>query len=162
MAFCSVLVLGAGALLACGAEEVREAAITELAIGSWACAPDAPGADELPFTVQIRGGGTFDVTAEPALGSDSGQEISGSWEVVDGDLRWGFDGVQARERSVVEDVDALTPESTGFTLLWAGIFEANDGADDPADEQEVLVDARGTDSVTLRVPGGDPWTCDRQ
>ena len=157
-----VLLLGTATVIACGADEVRDTAITELAVGSWACAPDADGADELPFTVQIQGGGTFGVTAEAEPGSSSGYEISGTWEVVDGDLRWGFDDVQAREKSVVEGFDALTLESTGFTLQWPGIFEANDGTDDPADEQEVLVDAHGTDSVTLSVPGGDPWTCDRQ
>jgi hypothetical protein len=159
---CLVLVLGTAPLIACGADEVREAAITELAIGSWACAPDAAEASELPFTVQIQGGGTFAVTAETEAGSSSGYEISGTWEVVDSDLRWGFDDVQAREKSVVEGFEALTPESTRFTILWPGIFEANDGTDDPADKQEVLVDANGTDSVTLSVPGGEPWTCDRQ
>ena len=157
-----VLLLGTATVIACGADEVGDTAITELAVGSWACAPDAAGADELPFTVQIQGGGTFGVTAEAEPGSSSGYEISGTWEVVDGDLRWGFDDVQAREKSVVEAFDALTLESTGFTLQWPGIFEANDGTDDPADEQEVLVDAHGTGSVTLSVPGGDPWTCDRQ
>lgn len=159
------LALGLVAVAACGADEAKETAIGKLAIGSWACAPDADGAAEMPFTVQIKGGGTFDVSVAPDAAPEGGAppgEISGTWAIEDGDLRWGFDDVQAEEESLVEGFDALTLESTRFTLMWAGIFEANDGADDPAEEQEVLVETHGTDSITLRVPDGDPWTCDRR
>lgn len=157
---CLILVL----VIACGADEVQDAAVGELAIGSWACAPDADGAGELPFTVQIRADGTFDVSAAPNSGpedvSPPRDEISGTWATEGGDLEWGFDGVQ--QRTVVEGFDALSLESAEFTVTNPGIFEANDGTDDPAEEQDVLVDIHGTDSVTLSVPGGGPWTCDRQ
>lgn len=162
---CLILVLGLTAVIACGAGEVQDGAISELAVGSWACSPDADGAGELPFTVQIAGDGTFGVSVEPDSATEDvsppSDEISGTWTIEDGDLVWGFD-VQAAEKTLVEGFNALTLESTGFTLTNPGIFEANDGADDPAEEQDVLVDAHGTDSVTLSVPGGEPWTCDRQ
>jgi hypothetical protein len=159
------LVLVLTAVAACGADEAKAATIRTLAVGSWACAPDADGTAYLSFTVQVEGDGTFGVSVDPGAAGAGGappEEISGTWAIEDGDLQWAFDDVQGREKSRVEGFDALTPESTRFTLLWAGIFEANDGADDPPDEQEVLVEARGTDSVTFRVPGGEPWTCDRQ
>ena len=101
---------------------------------------------------------------EPAaLDEDRGlpDELTGTWAIEDGDLRWGFDRYGG-DQAVVEGFDALTLESSEFTLQFPGIFEANDGTDDPAEEQDFLVDANGTDSVTLRVRTGAPWTCDRQ
>lgn len=163
---CFILVLGLTATIACGADEVRDGAISELAIGSWACSPDADGAGELPFTVQIAGDGTFRVSVAPDSATEDvsapSDEISGTWAIEDGDLMWGFVDVQTAQQIMVEGFDALTLESTEFTVTNPGIFEANDGADDPAEEQDVLVDAHSTDSVTLSVPGGEPWTCDRQ
>lgn len=161
-----ILVLGLAVVIGCGADEVQDAAISELAIGSWACAPDADGAGELPFTVQIEGDGTFGVSmapnSRPEDVSPPEDELSGTWAIEDGDLELGFDEAQHLKRTVVEGFDALSLESTEFTLTNPGIFEANDGTDDPAEEQDVLVDVDGTDSVTLSVPGGGPWTCDRE
>lgn len=163
---CLILVLGLAVVSACGADQVQDAAISELAIGSWGCAPDAEGAGELPFTVQIEGDGTFGVSVAPNSRpedvSPPRDEISGTWAIEDGDLEWGFDDIQQLEMTLVEGFDTLSLESTEFTLTNPGIFEANDGTDDPAEEQDVLVDVHGTDSVTLSVPGGGPWTCDRQ
>ena len=159
-----MLVLGLAAVASCSADEARESVIAELAVGSWACAPDAEGSAELPFTVRIAGDGTFAVAVEPAaLDEDRGlpDELTGTWAIEDGDLRWGFDRYGG-DQAVVEGFDALTLESSEFTLQFPGIFEANDGTDDPAEEQDFLVDANGTDSVTLRVRTGAPWTCDRQ
>ena len=105
-------------------------------------------------------------TVDPAANAEDPEArrgtITGTWAIEDGDLSWAFDGVEGEERSTVEAFDALTLDSERFTIDHAGAFEANDGPDDPADEQEVLIDASSTDSVTLRVPEGDPWTCDRQ
>lgn len=165
-ATCLFLVLGLTAAAACGSDAAKEGAIRELAVGSWACAPDADGAEELPFTVQIEDDGTFGVSVEPdSIPEDvvlSGDEISGTWAIEDGALEWGFDDVQATERTLVEGFDALTLDSTGFTLKHSSFFEPNDGTDDPPEEQNILVDTHGTDSVRLSVPGGEPWTCDRQ
>ena len=158
--------LGLALATACGADEVQDAAIRQLAIGSWACAPDADGAGEQPFTVRVDGDGTFVASGEPSSHPDDGPypkyEISGSWSIEDGDLEWGFDDVQQMERPRVEGFDALTLESTEFTLTNPGPFEAADGTGEPGEGQAFLVDVHGSDSVTLSVPGGEPWTCDRQ
>jgi hypothetical protein len=158
-------VFGLVVVNACGADEVEDAAITELAVGSWACAPDADGAGEQPFSVRIDGDGTFVASGEPSSHPDDGPyptyEMSGSWTIQNGDLEWGFDDVQNVEPRL-EGFDALTRESTGFTLTNPGPFEVADGTGAPGEEQDFLVDAHGTDSVTLSVPGGEPWTCDRQ
>lgn len=160
------LLLGpvAVAIAACGSE-ARDAALRELAVGSWACAPDAEGSGERPFTVRIDDDGTFGVSVESDPTSDDvglpTDEIAGTWVIDNGDLEWGFDEIRIG-RMVVADFDALTLESTRFTLENGGFFEANDGFDDPPDEQDVEVDIHSTDSVTLTVPGGKPWTCDRQ
>lgn len=150
---------------ACGADAVRRTVIGELAVGAWACAPDAAGSREVPFTVRVGEDGTFALAVEPGHSEDATElpdELSGTWEVEDGDLTWSFDLGRGPVRSVVPGFDALTLESTGFTLRYPAIFEANDGPDDSPDEQDFLVDVHGTDSVTLSVPGGDPWTCNRQ
>jgi hypothetical protein len=160
-----LVVVGCAAGTSCGADEVRERVIRELAVGSWACAPDAPGSEEVPFTVDVGDDGTFTVTVDPDHLEDATElpdELSGTWAIEDGDLAWSFDLGRGPARSVVPDFDALTLESTEFTLRYPGIFESNDGPDDPPIEQDFLVDAHGTDSVTLRVPGGQPWTCDRR
>lgn len=156
------LVLGLAGVAACS-DEAKDVVMSELAIGSWVCAPAAPGATNQPFTIHIEDDGTFRVPAEPGSVPDdvlpNDDEITGTWAIEDGDLAWGVDG---QGGAVVEGFDALTLESTGFTLLQPGAFEANDGPNDPVGEQDVLVDTHGTGSVTLRVPDGDPWTCDRQ
>lgn len=163
----TALLVLAGIVLgtSCGADEVQARVVRELAVGSWVCAPDAPASEELPFTVTVGGDGTFTVTVEPGHPEDATElpdELSGTWEIADGDLVWSFDLGRGPARSVVPDFDALTLESTEFTLRYPGIFEANDGPDDPPIEQDFLVDSHGPDSVTLRVPGGHPWTCDRR
>lgn len=161
-----VVLAGLVVVTACSADEVKDAAIRELAVDSWECTPQAPGAGELPFTVNIEDEGTFAVSFDAV--STSGDvvrpagSISGTWAIEDGDLEWGFDEFQQTEKALVEGFDSLTLESTGFTLKHSSFFEPNDGTDDPAEEQDVLVDVHGTDSLTLSVPGGDPWTCDRQ
>jgi hypothetical protein len=159
------LALGLAVVAACGNDAAKDAAIRELAIGSWACAPDAEGAAEQPFTIQIDNNGAFSASVErnPAI-EDAAlpDEITGTWAIENGDLEWGFDDVQGTERPLVEGFDSLTLESTEFTLKYPGGLEANDGTDDPAEEQDVLVDAHGPDSVTLSVPGGEPWTCNRK
>jgi hypothetical protein len=161
----ALFVVSALAFMVACSDEAKDAVMSELAVGSWTCAPDAEGAENQPFTIHIEDDGTFRVPAEPgSVPNDvlpNDDEITGTWGIDDGDLEWGVDG-QGGDRTVVEGFDALTLESPGFTLLQAGILEANDGSDDPVGEQDVLVDTHGTDSVTLRVPEGEPWTCDRQ
>lgn len=163
---CLFLVLGLAAVVACSADEAKEAAIRELAIGSWACAPDEEGASSVPFAVEIDDDGTFVVSPEddPAVddGLPPGYEFSGTWAIEDGDLEWALVDVARMDEVRIEGFEDLTLESTRFTLDDAGMFEANDGPDDPVGEQDVIVDTHGTDSVTLRYPDGDPWTCDRQ
>jgi hypothetical protein len=153
-----LLFLVAGLLFgaACGADEAREAVIGELAVGSWACVPDAPGAADPPMTVQIDDDGTFGVSIDGVAGG----ELSGSWTITDGDLAWSFDGPLAAEPFVVRGVDDLTLDSIGFTIENAGPFEAN--ADDPTGEQEVDVEVHDKDSVTFSILDGTPWTCNRE
>ena len=154
------------AVIACGAEEAKDAVISELAAGSWACSPDADGASEQPFTVQIEDNGTFGVSIEPDPAAEDASppsdEITGTWAIEDGDLEWSFDARQDLGKTRIDGFDSLTLDSSELTLTNPGIFEANDGADDPADKQDVIIDANGTNSVTLSVPGGEPWTCNRQ
>lgn len=153
-------------VIACGAEAAKDAVMSELAIGSWACSPDAVGAGEQPFTVEIADNGTFRASIEPDPAAEDASppsdEISGTWAIEDGDLEWGYDVRQDLDKTRIDGFDSLTLDSSELTLTNPGIFEANDGIDDPVDEQDVVIDADGTDSVTLNVPGGEPWTCNRK
>ena len=162
---CVLVLAGLAVVAGCSSDAVKEAAIRELAVDSWDCVPQAPGAGELPFTVKIEDDGTFAVSFDAVSTEDAVRPagtISGTWAIEDGDLEWGFDDFQASEKALVEGFDSLTLESAGFTLKRSWILEPGDGPDDPADEQDIVVDAHGTDSVTLSFPGGDPWTCGRQ
>jgi hypothetical protein len=160
------LVLGAGGLLGCGAaEEAREAVLSELAVGSWACARDDGAAEALPFTVRIKGDGTFGVAFEAAPADEvalPGGELTGTWTIEGGDLRWGFDEPAPVGPFTVPGFDDLDLESEQFTLENPGLFGEGNGLDEPADEEVYDVEAHDKDSVTFSVRGGDPWTCDRQ
>lgn len=166
LASCLLAVAGLAMMAACSSDALKDAAIREIAVDSWDCVPAAPGAGELPFTVEIEDDGTFAVSFDAVSTSEDvvrpAGTISGTWAIEDGDLEWGFDDFRPSEKALVEGFDSLTLASTGFTLKHSRIFEPNDGTDDPAEEQDIVVDAHGTDSVTLSVPGGDPWTCNRQ
>ena len=145
-----VVVLVLVVLAACGSE-AKDAAISELAVGTWACAPEGADGADRAFEVRIADG-----TFETSMG------LGGTWAVRGGDLSLAFDGPRATEPVVVREFEALTLASTEITLEHAGFFEANDGGDDPSGEQPVEVEAHGTDAVTLTYPGGEPWTCERR
>ena len=153
-------------VIACGADAAKDAVMSELAVGSWACSPDADGAGEQPFTVQIADNGTFGVSYEPNPATEDAStpadEISGTWVIEDGDLEWGFDARPDFGKTRIDGFDSLTPNSSELTLTNPGILEVNDGDGHTAGKQDVIIDATGTDSVTLSVPGGEPWTCDRK
>jgi hypothetical protein len=157
------LVLGAGFLVGCGAaEEARDATLRELALGSWACTADEGGAEALPFIVRIEGDGTFGVAPDGSAADElplPGGELTGTWTIEGGDLRWGFDGPAPVGPFTVPGFDDLDLESEQFTLENPAFF----GEDvEVADEEVFDVEAHSKDSVTLSVRGGDPWTCDRQ
>lgn len=159
------VVVAAVATGACSSDSVEDRAVRELAVGRWACAADAEGAERYGFEVDIDDDGTFDLAIELAsAGAGAARvddEIAGTWTTEGGDLRWGFDDPAASVKAVVEGFDDLTLDSTTFTLRSV-LLEPNDGSDDPPDEEEIFVDTHGTDSVTFRAARGEPWTCDRQ
>lgn len=94
--------------------------------------------------------------------SSTSDGITGTWAIEDGDLEWGFDARADLGKSRIDGSDTLTPDSSELTLTNPGFFEVNDGDDHTAGKQDVIIDANGTDSVTLNVPGGEPWTCNRK
>lgn len=157
------LLVGAAVWVGCSAEEARDAVVRELALGSWACAADEDP-DAQPLTVRIEDDGTFGVAFEAAPADEvplPRGELTGTWAIEDGDLRWGFDGPRPLGPFTVPGFDALHLESTRFVLENPGFFGDED-VDDVTDEQVVDVEAHSKDSVSFSVPGGDPWTCDRE
>lgn len=163
-------VVGAGVPVACGADVVRDAAVRELAVGSWRCTVESDDAVYAPMVVEIDDGGTFEVAFQvpaddPAADRSAASELRGTWVVDGGDLDWGFDEPARAERFRVPQFDDLTVDSTEFTLDSNGLFASNPRLDTESalDLPEVIeVEARGTDAVTFRQRGGDPWTCERQ
>ena len=162
-ASCLAVVFAVGALAACSAAaKAKDATIAKLAIGSWACASDDAAADRLPFTVKVTSR-TFSVkTDAPATGkpADAQDELHGTWSVSHGTLDWGFKDVAMDRRFRVAGFDALTPKSKSFTIDDPGPFTSASPRD--PDHQKILTTVHGTDSVTLQIPEGEPWTCHRQ
>ena len=152
-----------GVVASCGTDAVKEASIRKLAIGTWACTPDVQDSDWSSFTLEVEDAGRFTLVPDSKpedVPVDFFPEISGDWEIDDGDLKWTFDDVPMDRRFRVEGFDALTPESESFTISDPGPFTSASPPD--PDRQEILVDADGTDSVTMQMPEGEPWTCTRQ
>ncbi|MBX3287226.1 MAG: hypothetical protein KF703_17895 [Actinobacteria bacterium] len=150
--------------LSCTADEVRDATVSRLAVGTWRCTIDSDAADYPPLEIRIDGNGTFGVAFQQAgESSEPGSEISGTWTLDHGDLDWRLDVPVGSTRFLVPDFDALTPDSSGFTLQEGGLLDATfDRGGRAGPTHAIEVDAHGTDSVTFREHGGDPWTCHRQ
>jgi hypothetical protein len=159
-----------GAACSSAADEVKEKAVEQLAVGSWRCRPDAPGARETPFRIRIRPGG-FTVTLEDA--SAANRRLTGTWAVEDGDLAIEFTGAAAGGPGLgIADFDRLSVDSTGFALTEPGVFapdlieedmtveEMSDLAKNPP-PLEVDIELDGTRSITFDTAHGDPWRCDR-
>lgn len=125
--------------------------------------PDIEDSDWMAFTLAIEDVGRFTLTPDPVdleAPADAYRDIEGAWKIEDGDLSWVFDDLPMDQRFRVEGFDALTPKSESFTISDPGPFTSASPPD--PDRQKILVDAHGTDSVTMQMPEGDPWTCTRQ
>lgn len=152
-----------GMAVSCGTDATKEATVRQLAIGSWACTPDVEESDWQSFTVGIKETGRFTITPDfdaSDVPDNAYSELPGAWKITDGDLSWMFDDIPMDQRFRVEGFDALTPESKSFTISDPGPFTSASPPD--PDRQKILVDAHGTDSVTLQMPEGEPWTCTRK
>lgn len=165
----SAVLLGAVAFAACTSDAAKEAAIAELAVGTWRCEPAADGASEDPFELTIEDG-TFSaqLSGGPATGA------TGTWAVEDGDLTIELDGQSSDlTQMAVDRFDDLTTSSTEFTLSKPGLFAPDLIEEDMSVEEmselaqnppplDVDVTIRGTRAVTFDTADGDPWTCERQ
>ncbi len=156
---------------ACGSDAAKEAAISQLAVGTWACEPAAPGASETPFAITIEKG-AFSV--EPGGPDAPPETLTGTWEIDDGDLSIRFDlrGDDATAMRI-DRFDELTLDSTGFTMQKPGLYAPDLIEEDMTVEEmseiaknppalDVDVEIRGARSITVDTSDGDPWTCDRQ
>ena len=163
-ASCLLVVAAFVALAACGAaSRAREATIEKLAVGTWACAADDSASHARPFTITVTSHGTFSLmTDDAAKGPSAGPqgELHGTWSIAHGTLDWGFNDIPMKRRFQVEGFSALTPHSTSFTIEDPGPFTSASPPD--PDHQKILTTVHGTDSVTLQIPEGEPWTCHRQ
>ena len=167
----AALVLAAATFAACSSDAAKEAAIEQLAVGTWACAPDRAGDPGSPFHIQIRKGG-FTVTLDDT--TETNHKLTGTWSVEGGDLEIGFTGKAAGAPDMgIAAFDELTPESTGFRLTEPGIFAPSQVTEGMTVEEleaaleeppvlDVDTEMRGTRSITLDAADSDPWTCDRQ
>ena len=151
------LLAGAATMAACSSE-AKDATIRQLAVGTWTCASDSKSHGDLPFDITIHRKGTFSLgfTEDPMP-----TKITGTWSLHDGDLDAAFNDAVLDANFKVNGFDALTTDSRSFTLHSAVGMAYETKA--PSNEQEkVLTEVHGTDSVTFDTHGGHPWTCDRK
>jgi hypothetical protein len=166
----ALVLVAAAAAAACSSDDAKEAAIEQLAVGTWACAPDLDGDPGSPFRIEVREGG-FTVTLDDT--TKANRKLTGTWSVEGGDLAIEFTGKAVGAPPIgVDDFDELTPESTGFRLTEPGIYAPAQVTEDMTEEEfaaaleepavlDVDVDVRGTSAITLDTADGDPWTCER-